>query len=253
MQPEVLGTSRSTLPVATLIQTSPDISKNALGSPDDESLLVRLGDQQNRFTNSDNQDSRLKFIPENENGVIKLAQVPLSLLDPKTEHPNDVKAAISNEQLSAERDSKAIKLDSIKSLSSESNDPGKVKSTTKEKSKDDINRETLKKLQSRLTNIISKLEGKISKNQGSLQQPKKEESLRKIAKNKPSEKSLTFLKKRLSHVLKKFNSKPGRGQPFTIGQEWRSVMNDNVPNHDGDIKQAELKKTKNATEDEGAL
>ena len=250
VQPEVLGTSRSTLPVTTLIHTSPDITTTTLRSPDDENLLVRLGDQQNRFANSDNQDSRLKLTPENENEVIKLAQVPLSLLNPKTEHPNDVNATISNEQLSANKDSKAIKLDSIKSLTLESNDSEKVKSTTKEKLKEDINRETLKKLQSRLTNIISKLEGKMSKNQGRLQ-PKKEESLRKIAKNKPSEKSLIFLKKRLSHVLKKFNSKPGRGQPFTIGQEWRSVLSDNVPSRESDTKKEELKKTKNATEDEG--
>ena len=253
VQPEVLGTSRSTLPVTTLIQTSPDISTNALRSPNDENLLVRLGDQQSEFTNSDNQDSRLKFAPENENEVIKLAQVPLSLLDPKIEQPNDVKTAISNEQLSADKDSKAIKLDSIKSFTLESNDSENVKSTTKEKSKEDINKETLMKLQSRLTNIIFKLEGRMSKNQGRLQQPKKEDSLRKIAKNKPSAKSLTFLKKRLSHVLKKFNSKPGRGQPFTIGQEWRSVLSDNVPSYESDTKKAELKKTKNATEDEGAL
>ena len=218
------------------------MSTNSLRSSNGRNLLVRFGDQHNGFASSDIQNSRLELTPENENGVIKLAQVPLSLLEPKTEHRKDLKTVISNEQFGADKDSKAIKLDSIKPVSLERNDPN-----------EDINKETLKTLQSRLTNIISKLEGKVNKKQGKLKQPKKEESLRKIAKNKPSEKSLTILKTRLSHVLKKFNSKPGGGQPFTIGQEWRNVMKGNAPSHENETKKVELKKTKDATEEEGTL
>ena len=243
VQPEVLGASRSTLPVTTLIQTPPVISTNTLRSPDGGSLLVRLGDQQNRFASSDNQNSKLKLTTENENGVIKLAQVPLSLLDEKTEHVNDIKIANPNEKISEDEDSNAIKLDRIKPLS--------LKDESKEKSKEDINKEALKTLQSRLTTIISKLERKVNKSQGTLKQPRKEESLRKIAKDKPSEKSLTLLKKRLAHVLEKFNSKPGAGQPFTIGQEWRNVLSENTPSNGSEATKVGLKKTKNTTENEG--
>lgn len=256
MQPEALGTSRSTLPLTTLIQTSPDVSANILRSPDVRNLLVRLRDQQNRFATSDNQDSKIKVTPEEGNGsdVIKLAQVPLSLLDQKTKHFKHIKTAHSKGKMNADEHSNAMKLDklSIKPLSLETKNAEKVKTNSKEKSQEDINKETLETLQSRLTNIISKLEARVNKHQGRLKQQKKEESLSKIAKNKPSEKSLTLLKKRLSHVLQKFNSKPGAGQPFTIGKEWRNVLK-HGPSQGSEAKNAEMKKSKNATENDGTL
>lgn len=248
-----MGTSRSSLPVATLTQTSPDVSTRALRGPDVGNVLVKLDDRSNRFTTSEDQESKLKLRPEDgeDNETIKLTQVPLSILDDKTRRLKDIKTVNSNARIREdEDDSNAIKLNQIwvEPSGSEIKHTGKAKMESEKK--DEIDRETLKTLQSRLTNIISKLEGKMKKKQGQskLKQPKKQESLGEIAKNKPSEKSLKLLKKRLSHVLKKFNSKPGASQAFTIGKEWRNVL---PHDHADEEKNMKLKKTQNTTKDEG--
>ena len=194
----------------------------------------------------------LKSTPEekNENEVIKLTQVPLRFLNENTNY----RTRNSNERTSENKDLNAIKLDHLSTtpLSTKSKDTGKAKAETKNKSSEDINKKTLKNLQERLTNIISKLEERVRKKKGKLKQEEKDESLSKIAKSKPSEKSLTFLKKRLSRVMKKFNSKSGPGQPFTIGKEWHNVFNENTPNRGNELKAVEKKKTKNK-ESEGSL
>ena len=215
-------------------------------------MLVKLGAQQNRLVTIDNLDSTLKLTPEKEqeNAVIKLAQVPLSFLGSKTEHFSDAKTEISSKKINSEGDSNAIKLDQLSIKPLEVQDTKKVKLKSKKNAKGDINKEALETLQSKLTSVIAKLEEKMNKKQGQIKQLRKKESLNEIAKNKPTEKSLNFLKNRLSHVLKKFNSKPGTGQPFTIGNEWRNVLGRNGPSDGSKIKKL---KTKNGKENEGTL
>lgn len=253
VQPEVLGVSRSVLPETTLIQTSPGISTNTLRSPNVGNFLVKLGDQQNRLVTSDNQDSTLKMTPEkaNDNEVIKLAQVPLRFLGPKTEHFSDVKKERSDKKTNSDEDSNAIKLDQLSIKPFEVKGAKKVDTESKKDLKGDINKEALETLQSKLTSVIAKLEERANRKQGQIKQMRKKESLSKIAKNKPTEKSLKFLKNRLSHVLKKFNSKPGAGQPFTIGNEWRNVLGRNGPNSGNEEKK--LKKMNKGTENEGTF
>ena len=212
-------------------------------------MLVKLGAQQNRLVSI---DSTLKLTPEQEkeNDVIKLAQVPLSFLASKTEHFSDAKTKISSKKINSEGDSNAIKLDQLSIKPLKVKDANKVKLESNKNFKGDINKEALETLQSKLTSVIAKLEEKMNKKQGQMKQVRKKESLNEIAKNKPTEKSLNFLKNRLSHVLKKFHSKPGAGQPFTIGNEWRNVLGSNGPSDGSKIKKL---KTKNGKENEGTL
>ena len=238
VQPEVLGTSRSVLPGTTLIQTSPGISTNTLRSLNVKNFLVKPEDPQNRFVTSKNLDGILKLTPvkENDNEVIKLAKVPLSFLGQKAEHFSDVKTKTSKTKTNSDEDSNAIKLDQLSIQPLEIKGTKKVKLESRKDLKEDMNKEALETLQSKLTSVIAKLEERANRKQGQLKQMRKKESLSKIAKNKPTEKSLKFLKKRLSHVLKKFNSKPGAGQPFTIGNEWRNVLGKNGPNSGNEAK-----------------
>lgn len=230
VEPEILGTSRSTLPVKAFIQTSPDVLTNTPRSPGDGNLFVQLkdklnqvGDQENRFADQENRfaardNTQIKVTPESSNEVIKLAQVPLSLLDQKTKHLKDVKT--SSEESSDQLAVKPLNL---------GEEGGIVKESTK-----DVNKETLMTLHSRLTNIISKLEARVENRKGSakLKQLRKEEALNSLTKNKPSKKSLRVLRKRLSYVLKKFNSRYGSGQqPFTIGNEWHNVLKESEHSH----------------------
>lgn len=260
MEPATSGTVRSILPVTTLIQTSPEISTKASSgprSPDTGNLFVRLGEQQKRLETAEQQDSKL--VPENKNEVIKIAQVPLRLLDEKMQNSNDIQIENSDVQENANGETAAVKLDHLSSKpTSLETKHAEIDKTNlgaeKEKSKEDINKEALMVLQSRLTSIISQLEQKVNTKEGHLKQREKQDSLREIAKNKPSEKSLKFLKQRLFHVMKKFNSKPGTRQAFTIGKEWANVLNGAAVKNESKTKEAvALKKTQNASENEGTL
>lgn len=229
----VPGEQRSTFPITRLIEPlhrhSVDTTSPAM-STQVEKLLTRFQGNPNDVTTARLQHGGLRFVTqsEEENPVIKLAQVPVHVLS-------------SNNDDTAEA-------------------AGKNSEKAKETSQD-INEDTLQSLQLKLTGIISQLEGKV-KNKKEKEEKEKVSSTKKTGKGGANEKSLKVLKAKLSAVLKKFKAKSVAGQPFTIGKEWSHLLDQkrfNQANHlrkDGpsnDAKPGSSSLNQGTTQSEGQL
>ena len=189
----VPGEQRSSLPITSLNEP---LHRHSVGTTTPvtntqvEKLLTRFQGN-NDVTTAGHQHGGLRFVTQSEeqNPVIKLAQVPVHV------------------------------------LSSKNDDTAKAVGKNAEKGKElsgDLNEDTLKSLQLKLTGIISKLEEKMKNKE--LEMKDNAPSNKKTGKAGAGEKSINVLKAKLSAVLEKFKRKPVGGQPFTIGKEWSHLL-----------------------------
>ena len=160
-----------------------------------------------------------RLLPEDETPVIKPAKVPVEEQAPVVKQVHspvkEQKPVIKLARVPVEI------LDSVDEA--KTNKEGKGQGNEDETSKK-MNEETLKSLQLKLTNIISKLEEKVNKKEG--KEKKLNRKTKEMGKSKVSEASLKFLKFKLSRVLSKFQARPGVQQPFTVGKEWSHLLDD---------------------------
>lgn len=195
VQPEIIGTSRSDIPLSTVIHQTP--SKTTLGNFQTQpSKLLALDDQEST--------------PLIDKELVQLSSVPLHLFQKQSD-------SREYEETKKQSSKNALKLDRLSSESSEEDN-------NRKQTKDDASRKTIERLESKLADMISKLEIRL------LNKTKKHQKMQQVTKNASRTKLLNTLKKRLSAVLKKFNANPGSNQPFTIGEEWKSVLNENQIN-----------------------
>lgn len=208
----VQATEKSTLPSTRLVQPLYRQSlktTNLMVGSQAENLLVKLPRNENYVTTADQPSVGASSTPQlqEQRPVIKLAHVPVNILNLDTENTKQIKAESKKERISDE--------------------------------------DTLKFVQLKLTSIISKLEEKV--NQERKKEKAKTTDMKKTRKVAAREKSLRALKQKLSRVVAKFKSKPMAGQPFQLGKEWSHLLDTDSHMKEGQLKKGAVSEKVNST------